>query len=83
MHKLPLGKAKPAKLEGGRQTEIVTAGDTTPAAEVLPLTKDVPRYRHGVAKGKFRVPDDIDIYNDEIAAMFGLNGNNVSGLSKA
>lgn len=27
--------------------------------------------RIGVAKGVFEVPDDIDVYNDEIISMFG------------
>jgi hypothetical protein len=29
--------------------------------------------RIGIAKGKFVVPDDIDVCNNEIADMFGMN----------
>ena len=30
--------------------------------------------KFGVAKGKIRIPNDIDSCNDEIADMFGING---------
>jgi antitoxin (DNA-binding transcriptional repressor) of toxin-antitoxin stability system len=40
-----------------------------PVARVVPINEDVSR-RIGLAKGEFKVPDDIDAHNPEVAAMF-------------
>ncbi|MCD7762794.1 MAG: hypothetical protein LUI14_06270 [Lachnospiraceae bacterium] len=39
-----------------------------PYAMSAPVKKNGQRL--GIAKGKFKVPDDIDVYNDEIEEMF-------------
>jgi hypothetical protein len=38
-------------------------------ARVVPIQTDVSR-RVGLARGEFEVPDDIDQYNAEVAALF-------------
>ena len=68
-----------AQLEAGDEAEIVIARDGKPVAKLLPFVKHAPRYRHGVAKGKFLVPDDIDTDNDEIAEMFGFPAKSGKG----
>lgn len=37
------------------------------------LTAPDSGIKFGIAKGKFRIPDDIDGANEEIAKMFGVN----------
>lgn len=50
--------------------KIVIARNGKPVARIVPI-EDIPvSKRIGVAKGKFTVPDDLDVDNDEIAAMF-------------
>ncbi|MCC8044654.1 MAG: hypothetical protein LIP12_04035 [Clostridiales bacterium] len=39
-----------------------------PYAMSAPVKKNGQRL--GIAKGKFKVPDDIDVYNDEIEQLF-------------
>jgi antitoxin (DNA-binding transcriptional repressor) of toxin-antitoxin stability system len=58
-------------IESGAEREIIIARNGKPAAKQVPLTAapvDVSK-RIGIAKGKFVVPDEIDNYNDEIAAL--------------
>lgn len=53
----------------GDETEVVIELDGKPAAR---LTAVAPRrkVRLGLAKGKYRLPDDFDRDNDYIAALF-------------
>ncbi|MDX3895820.1 type II toxin-antitoxin system prevent-host-death family antitoxin [Pusillimonas sp.] len=61
------------EIEQGKQTEIVIARNGRPAAKLVPIDTAPMDKRIGVAKGKFKAPDDIDTHNDEIARLF-LNG---------
>jgi antitoxin (DNA-binding transcriptional repressor) of toxin-antitoxin stability system len=61
-------------IEQGNEREIIIARNGKPAAKLVPLGNLPGGQRIGVAKGKFSVPDDIDIDNDKIATMF--NGEN-------
>ncbi|TFL15358.1 type II toxin-antitoxin system prevent-host-death family antitoxin [Pusillimonas caeni] len=61
------------EIEQGKQTEIVIARNGRPAAKLVPIDTAPTDERIGVAKGKFKAPDDIDTHNDEIARLF-LNG---------
>ena len=58
-------------VESGAEAEVVIARNGKPAARLVPMAAapDVGN-RLGIAEGKFRVPDDIDEYEDEIIAMF-------------
>lgn len=53
----------------GVEDEIVISRNGKPVARVVPIRADVSR-RIGLAKGEFKVPDDIDAHNAEVAALF-------------
>lgn len=57
-------------IEQGRAREIVIARNGRPAAKLVPMDSAPAGKRIGVAKGKFKVPDSIDAYNEEVARMF-------------
>lgn len=59
-------------LESGAASEFIIARNGRPAARLVPLAQsrsDRSR-RIGIAKGRFAVPDDIDLSNAEVRAMF-------------
>lgn len=56
-------------VESGAETDIVIARNGRPAARLVPL-KPATGKRIGVAKGKFKAPDDLDAENEAIAALF-------------
>jgi antitoxin (DNA-binding transcriptional repressor) of toxin-antitoxin stability system len=53
----------------GAERSIVIARNGKPAAQLVPIEKRPVRL--GVLRGKYRIPDDIDVDNAEIAAEFG------------
>jgi prevent-host-death family protein len=57
-------------VESGGESEIIIARNGKPAARLVPLEQKGRSVVLGLAKGKFKVPDDIDRDNDEIAKMF-------------
>lgn len=58
-------------VETGQEERIIIARYGKPVVKLV-LYNDAPfSKRIGVAKGKLKSPDDLDKYNDEIAAMFG------------
>ena len=57
-------------IEQGQEMEIVIARNGRPAAKLVPIDKLSAGQRVGVARGKFEVPDNIDLHNDEVASMF-------------
>ena len=57
-------------VESGRESEIVIARNGKPAARLVPLQKKPVGQRIGIAKGKFKSPDNIDGANDLIAKLF-------------
>ena len=57
------------QIASGAESEIVISRNGKPVARVVPIEADVSR-RIGVAKGEFKVPDDIDAHNAEVAALF-------------
>ena len=58
-------------IETGKEDAVVIARYGKPVAKLVTYS-DVPvSKRIGVAKGKLKSPEDLDKYNDEIAAMFG------------
>ena len=57
-------------VESGAEAEFIIARNGKAAARLVPLNTAPPGRRIGVAKGKFKVPDNIDAGNDLIAALF-------------
>ena len=57
-------------IEQGHEREIVIARNGRPAARLVPMDATPTGKRIGVAKGRFVVPDDIDVHNDEVASLF-------------
>lgn len=61
-------------IEQGVEKEIVIARNGRAAAKLVPVQVAVTTKRLGAAKGKFKVPDDIDAHNDEVARLFHGEG---------
>ena len=57
------------KVESGEEDEIIIARNNKPVARIMPFERR-EKFPIGIAKGQFKVPDDIDKHNDEIAQMF-------------
>ena len=59
-------------LETGEAREFIIARNGRPAARLVPLASASldPSRRIGVAKGRFKVPDDIDSANGEVLKLF-------------
>lgn len=57
-------------VESGHEPEIVISRNGRPAAKLVPITHGNSEKRIGVAKGLFRIPDNIDAQNAEIEALF-------------
>ena len=56
-------------LESGRESTITVARNGKPVAKIT-LVDELPVSRRiGVAKGKFKAPDDFDAAGEEAAAM--------------
>jgi prevent-host-death family protein len=57
-------------VESGSESEIVIARNGRPAARLVAISKASAGKRLGIAKGRFEVPDSIDLDNDKIAELF-------------
>jgi antitoxin (DNA-binding transcriptional repressor) of toxin-antitoxin stability system len=57
-------------IEQGQEREIVIARNGRPAAKLVPIDAVPVGRRIGVAKGKFKVPDNIDAHNAKVARLF-------------
>jgi prevent-host-death family protein len=57
-------------VEAGAESEIVITRNGRPAAKLVAVNAARHGQRLGVAQGEFVAPDDIDIDNDLIAAVF-------------
>ena len=62
-------------LETQKEDVIRIARNGKPVAELKAIDRPPVSKRIGVAKGKFKVPDDFDAYNEEIASM--LTGGDI------
>lgn len=58
-------------LETGAAQEFVIARNGRPALRLVPLSSAQPdrSVRIGVAKGRFEVPDNIDLRNDDVQRL--------------
>ena len=62
-----------ALLERKEESEVIVAKAGKPVVKiVLYEQKKTFDQIFGIAKGKYKIPDDIDECNDEIAKMFGV-----------
>ena len=59
-------------LESGREEKIIIARYGKPVAELKKYDGAVCSKRIGAAKGRRLAPDDINKYDDEVAALFGV-----------
>ena len=57
-------------LESGQETEIIIARNGRPGAKLVAIKPASRGKRIGVAKGKFTVPDDIDVDAAAIGELF-------------
>lgn len=57
-------------IELGKEREIIIARNGRPAAKLVAIGISDSDQRIGIAKGDFKVPDNIDAYNDEVAKLF-------------
>ena len=62
-------------VETGQEKEIVIVRQGKPIARVtaFPERGEISSKRVGVARGRLKVPEDLDKYNDEIAELFGVS----------
>ena len=58
-------------IETGREENIIIARYGKPIVKMTAFNGEPVSKRIGIAKGKLKSPDDLDKYNDEIAAMIG------------
>ena len=58
-------------IETGKEEYIIIARYGKPVVKMVVYNDALVSKRIGVAKGKLKSPEDLDQYNDEIAAMFG------------
>ena len=56
-------------LESGRENAITVARNGRPVVKITLVNETPVSRRIGVAKGKFRAPDDFDAAGEEAAAM--------------
>ena len=58
-------------VESGKEDQIIIARYGKPVVKMVICNETPVSKRIGIAKGKFKAPDDLDKYNDEIAELFG------------
>lgn len=56
-------------IASGNESVIIIARNRKPVAQLVPIAAK-PAIKLGLAKGKFTVPDNIDVDNQDIAALF-------------
>jgi prevent-host-death family protein len=58
------------RVESGAEAEIVIARNGRPAARLVPLAAQPVQQRIGVAAGRFKVPESIDLNNAQVEQLF-------------
>ena len=58
-------------LETKQEKQINISRRGKPVAKLTLINEKPVSSRIGIAAGKFQAPDDLDLHNDEIAALFG------------
>ncbi|MFO1372065.1 MAG: type II toxin-antitoxin system Phd/YefM family antitoxin [Candidatus Competibacteraceae bacterium] len=57
-------------IERGAEHEIIIARNGRPAAKLVPIDTSGTGPRLGIARGRFKVPENIDASNEDIAKLF-------------
>ncbi len=57
-------------IESGSEREIIIARNGKPAARLVPIAANRADKRIGIAKGKFKAPDDFGALDEHIAKLF-------------
>lgn len=57
-------------IESGKESEVIIARHGTPVARLAPIPSQPVAKRIGIVRGEFMVPDDIDVDNEHVAALF-------------
>lgn len=57
-------------VESGIEQEIIIARNGKPAAKLVPIGASSRGPRVGVAKGKFQIPESIDLDNETVGRLF-------------
>ena len=58
-------------VESGKEDQIIISRYGKPIVKMVVCNETPVSKRIGIAKGKFKAPDDLDKYNEEIAELFG------------
>ena len=58
-------------VETGKEERIIIARYGKPVVKMVVYNDAPVSNRIGVAKGKLKSPEDLDMFNDEIAEIFG------------
>lgn len=58
------------RVESGAEAEIVIARNGRPVARLVPLAAQPVQQRIGVAAGRFKVPESIDLNNPLVEQLF-------------
>ena len=61
------------RVESGAEAEIVIARNGRPAARLVPLAAQPVQQRIGVAAGRFKVPESIDLNNALVEQLFACD----------
>jgi prevent-host-death family protein len=59
-------------IEQGREREIIISRNGRPVARLVPIDTATTSKRIGIAKGKFELPDSIDVHQAEIVQLFQI-----------
>lgn len=59
-------------VESGAEREIIIARNGEPAARLVAIHAGSTGKRLGVARGKFKIPENIDTHNEDVAKLFGI-----------
>ena len=62
-------------IETGKESMIIIARYGKPVVKMTAYQEKPVSRRIGIAKGKLKMPKDLDKHNDEIAELFGGGGS--------
>ncbi len=58
------------EIENGTSSEIAIARNGKVVARLVPVAQQPVEHRLGIAKGRFSLPESIDVVNQEIEELF-------------
>ena len=60
-------------LVAGKEDAVIVSRHGKPVVKILPVAKAETGKRIGVARGRFKVPDNIDAPDSAVAALFSAD----------